>query len=139
VRTPSPLSTSAARESRDTRSGSQGSDVPIPRGRGDNIAGAAQGPVPEPESAAENPAPAPPTDTAAEARGRRTLSTAFVMLGPGGHLTVELSGGRAIILRDVVMRRKDYCGTEVLGRAEGAHFCGRYDEVVAARPGGAPA
>src|SRR5688500_23313 len=54
---------------------------------------AAPGSLPEPVSAAENPAPARRADSPAEADGRRTLSTAFVMVGPDGHLTVELRDG----------------------------------------------
>jgi hypothetical protein len=67
------------------------------------------------------------------------LSTAFVMVGPGGHLTVELSDGRAVVLRDVVMRPRDYCGVQVLGGSAGARYCGGYGDVAAARPGGGPA
>jgi hypothetical protein len=63
------------------------------------------------------------------------LSTAFVRIGPGGHLTVELRDGRTMVLRDVVMRPRDYCGVQVAG---GARYCGGYAEVAAARPGGAP-
>jgi hypothetical protein len=99
---------------------------------------AAQGPVPEAVSAAENPAPASPADSPAAAIGRRTLSTAFVRVGPDGHLTVQLRGGRVLVLRDVVLRRKDYCGVQVLGGPAGARYCGGYAEVAAARPGGAP-
>jgi hypothetical protein len=100
---------------------------------------AALGPAPEPVSAAENPAPAVPADSPAEAQGRRTLSTAFVRVGPDGRLTVELRDGRVLVLRDVVMRRKDYCGVQVLGGKAGARHCGGYAEVAAARPGDAPA
>lgn len=82
---------------------------------------------------------AAPADTAAEAEGRRTLSTAFVRTGPDGQLTVTLRSGRALVLRDVVMRRADYCGVQVLGGATGKRFCGGYGDVAAARPGGAPA
>jgi hypothetical protein len=98
-----------------------------------------QGSIPEPVSAAENPAPARRADSPAEAEGRRTLSTAFVRVGPGGHLTVELRNGRAIVLRDVVMRPRDYCGVQVLGGSAGTRYCGGYGDVAAARPGGAPA
>jgi hypothetical protein len=97
-----------------------------------------QGPGPEPASAAENPAPSPRADSPAEAEGRRTLSTAFVRVGPDGHLTVELRDGRALVLRDVVMRPRDYCGVQVLGGAAGARYCGGYGDVAAARAGGAP-
>lgn len=94
---------------------------------------------PIPETAAENPAPAVRADSPAEAQGRRTLSTAFVMVGPDGHLTVELGNGRAMVLRDVVMRPRDFCGVQVLGGSAGTRYCGAYGDVVAARPGGAPA
>jgi hypothetical protein len=100
---------------------------------------AALGPAPEPVSAAENPAPALPTESPAEAQGRRTLSTAFVMVGPDGRLTVELRNGRVLVLRNVVMHRKNYCGAQVLGGQAGAQYCGGYSEVAAARPGGPPA
>lgn len=100
---------------------------------------AAQGPIPEPASVAENPVPGPPADSPAEAQGRRTLSTAFVRMGPDGRLTVELRDGRELVLRDVVMRRKDYCGVQILGGKAGAKYCGGYAEVAAARPGAAPA
>ena len=76
-------------------------------------------------------------DTPAEAEGRRILSTAFVRLGPGGYLTVELRDGRTLALRDVVMRRRDYCGVQAGGSP--ARFCGGYAEIAAARPGGAAA
>lgn len=75
----------------------------------------------------------------AAAHGRRILSTAFVRLGPGEHLAVDLRDGRALLLRDVVMRRKDYCGVLVSGGQAGARYCGGYAEVAAARAGQAPA
>jgi hypothetical protein len=96
------------------------------------------GAVPVPVSA-ENSAPASPADAPAEADGRRTLSTAFVRVGPDGHLTVELRSGSVIVLRDVVMRATDYCGVQVLPGPAGERYCGGYAEVAAARPGGAPA
>jgi hypothetical protein len=109
-------------------------------GRGAEDRGrAAQGPIPEPVSAAENPVPAEgPADSPAEAEGRRTLSTAFVMVGPEGRLAVELRDGRVLVLRDVVMRRKDYCGVLVSGGKAGARHCGGYADVAAARPGASP-
>jgi hypothetical protein len=67
------------------------------------------------------------------------LSTAFVWAGPDGQLTVELRDGRAIVLRDVAMRPRDYCGVLVVGGAAGTRYCGGYGDVAAARPGGAPA
>jgi hypothetical protein len=99
---------------------------------------AAQGPIPEAVSVIGSPAPVPPTESPASAQGRRTLSTAFVMIGPDGHLTVQLRSGRVLVLRNVVMRPKDYCGVHVLG-PRGTQYCGGYADVAAARPGGAPA
>ena len=80
-----------------------------------------------------NPAPTPTAPLSAAAEGRRTLSTAFVRVGPEGHLTVELRDGRVLTLRDVVMRADDYCGV----RMSGAKYCGGYSDVAAARPGAA--
>jgi hypothetical protein len=100
---------------------------------------AALGPIAQPVSAAENPAPAARADPSAEALGRRILSTAFVRVGPDGILTVERRDGRTLHLRNVVMRRTDYCGTQLLGDHAGAKYCGGYAEVAAARPGDAPA
>lgn len=106
---------------------------------------AAQGPVLEPVSAAENSAPTLPADLplsaepVAEAKGRKLLSTAFVRVGPDGQLTVEPRNGGVLVLRDVVMRRKDYCGVHVAGGPPGTTYCGRYADVGAARPGGTSA
>lgn len=94
--------------------------------------------MPEAVSAADNPAPARLADSPAEARGRRILSTAFVMMGPGGTLTVEQRDGRVLVLRDVVMNRKTYCGVEAAGGSRGSRHCGGYADVAAARAGGAP-
>ena len=139
MRNPSPAPGTAARDSSEAASEGMGSAAPSPAGRS---AGereqAAQGPIPEPVSAAENPAPAPRADSPAEAQGRRTLSTAFVRVGPDGHLTVELRDGRAIVLRDVVMRPRDYCGVPVPSGSAGKRYCGGYGDVAAARPGGGP-
>jgi hypothetical protein len=140
MRNPSPVPGTAARESRETNTQGQGSAAPGPTGRGaGDRAQAAQGSLPEPVSAAENSAPAPRADSPAEAQGRRTLSTAFVRVGPDGHLTVELRNGRAMVLRDVVMRPRDYCGVQVLGGPAGTRYCGGYGDIAAARPGGGPA
>lgn len=104
---------------------------------------AAQGPIPEAVSVTANTAPALPVDSPAQANGRRILSTAFVRVGPDGHLTVTLRNRSIIVLRDVVMRPKDYCGVPISsgaisgGKAR-ARYCGSYDEVAAARPGRAP-
>ena len=61
------------------------------------------------------------------------------MVGPGGHLTVELRDGRSIVLRDVIIRPADYCGVQVPGGPAGPRYCGRYGDIAAARPGGMPA
>jgi hypothetical protein len=98
---------------------------------------AAVAPMPQPISAEANPLPTSP-DSPLEAQGRRTLSTAFVRVGPDGHLTVELRDGRILVLRDVAMRPKDYCGVQVLSGAKGARHCGGYAEVAGAHPGGGP-
>lgn len=136
---PSPVSESEARESRETEMGGPGSSGPGPSGRGaDNPGQTALGPVPEPVSAAEGPAPARRADSPAEAEGRRTLSTAFVMMGPDGHLTVELRDGSALVLRDVVLGPRDYCGVRVPGGSGGKKYCGGYGDIAAARPGGGP-
>ena len=126
----------AAQNASDRGSTGLGSGVPIPTrpDAGDDDR-AAQGPIPEAVSAAENLAPDPPT----QAQGRRTLSTAFVRVGPDGRLTVELRNGRVLVLRNVVMRPEDYCGVQELGGPAGVRYCGGYAEVAAARPGGAPA
>jgi hypothetical protein len=107
-------------------------------GRGGNPEQAAQGPFPVPVSAAENLLPEPLTNLPAAAQGRRTLSTAFVRVGPDGHLTVELRNGRMLVLRDVIMGPKKYCGVQTAGASAGTRYCGEYAEVGAARPGGAP-
>ena len=130
----------AARGSSEAVSEGQASGAAISTGRGaGDQERAAQGPIPEPVSVAENPLPALRTDSPAEARGRRTLSTAFVRVGPDGHLTVERRDGRVLVLRNVVMRPRDYCGMQVLGGPVGVQYCGGYAEVAAARPGGMPA
>ena len=140
MHSPSPDPATDARGSGEAGPDGRASGAPDPAGQ---VSGhpvrAAQGPVREPVSAAENPLPAVPADSPAEAEGRRTLSTAFVMVGPDGRLVVELRNGRVLILRNVVMRRKDYCGVQVLGGKAGGQYCGGYAEVAAARPGAAPA
>lgn len=96
-------------------------------------------PTAEPEAIAKKSAPGPLADSPAEARGRQILSTAFVRVGPDGHLTLELRNGKALVLRNVVMRPSDYCGVQVAGDPARAKYCGGYAEVAAARPGGAQA
>lgn len=88
--------------------------------------------MPSPDPVPSSSKPSPLIDSPAEALGRRILSTAFVRVGAGGHLTVELRDGSTLVLRDVVMHPKDYCGVQVAG----AKYCGGYAEVTAARAGG---
>src|SRR5215217_3997398 len=95
---------------------------------------------PPKEAIMEYSSPAPAAaDTQAEAEGRRTLSTAFVRVGPDGHVTVALRDGRTIVLRDLVMRPREYCGVQALGDRAGKRYCGGYGEIASARAGGAPA
>jgi hypothetical protein len=138
MQSPSPDPGTAAQGSSAAEPGGQASGAPNPTGQPAGQERAALGPIPEPVPAAENPVAAPPADSPAEAEGRRTLSTAFVRVGPDGPLTVELRNGHVLVLRHVVLRRKDYCGVQVLGGPAGAQYCGGYAEVAAARPGGAP-
>lgn len=136
---PDPVN-AAAQGSSDAGPDGPASGVPNPAGRAvSDPEAAALGPIPEPVPVAENPVPALPEDSPAEAEGRRTLSTAFVMVGPDGRLVVELRDGRVLVLRNVVMRRRDYCGVQVAGGKAGGRYCGGYAEVAAARPGAAPA
>ena len=93
--------------------------------------------TPEPKAIAMKSASGPRGDSPAEAQGRRILSTAFVRLGAGEHLTVELHNGHVLALRDVVMRARDYCGVQIASERGPAKYCGGYAEVAAARPGSA--
>ena len=99
---------------------------------------AAVAPMPAPVPVTEHPLPAASPDSPTEAQGRRILSTAFVRVGPDGRLTVTLRDGHVLLLRNVTMRRKDYCGEQLAGAKPGAHYCGGYADVAAARPGDAP-
>lgn len=139
MRHPGPVPDTAAAEPRVANPEAQNSVVPnSAEPNAGNLEQAAQGPILEPASAAESPAPNPTATISAKAHGRKTLSTAFVRVGPDGHLTVELRDGRAVVLRDVAMRPEKYCGVHVLGGPSGTRFCGRYADVAAAWPGGAP-
>ena len=138
MRKPSSIPGTIRQGSSQAMSDGSGSAAPSLTGQdADDFARAAQGPIPAAVSASENPAPLPaPADSPIEAVGRRTLSTAFVRVGPDGHLTVELRNGHALVLRTVVMRAKDYCGLYVAGGPAGTKYCGGYANVAAARPGG---
>ena len=124
--------TTAGTSSRAVVESGPSGNVSSPAGR------AALGPSQEAVSAADNPVPAMPTGLSEEAVGRRILSTAFVLVGPDGRLTVELRNGRVLVLRDVVMHRKNYCGVHVAGSEPGTRYCGQYSELAGARPGGPP-
>jgi hypothetical protein len=95
--------------------------------------------MPDPQNTPQKPAATQgPVDTPAETQGRQTLSTAFVRLGPDGYLTVELRDGRVIVLKNVQIGPKDYCGVQASGDQSGTKYCGAYGDVAAARPGGGP-
>jgi hypothetical protein len=136
-----PDSGNAPNGARATASGSEASGIGSnpTRGGAGRQGPAGLGSGPEPLSVVETAAPALSADSPAEARGRRILSTAFVMMGPDGRLSVKLHNGRSLVIRNVVMRRKKYCGVQVLGGQVGVRYCGGYADVAAARPGPAPA
>ena len=137
---PSPSPITAAPVESSSETGPEGQTSVASRSTGGatgNPEQAAQAPIQEPVSATDSPAPGL-ADSPAEARGRRILSTAFVRMGPDGHLTVDLEDGRVLVLRDVVMRPKDYCGTRLLGTKPGIRHCGGYADITAARPGARP-
>ena len=154
MRNSRPVPATAAQGSSEVTLSNQGSATLNGAGQDAGDRGrAAQGPIPEAVSAAGSlvPAPAPAlgpvpahvppklVDSPLEALGRRTLSTAFVRVGPDGHLTVELRSGRVMVLRDVVMRARKYCGVQVIDGLPGPQYCGGYADVAAARPGVVPA
>lgn len=130
---PHPTADTRADEARSDDQGTVGLNM-AGRAAGQS-AQAAKGPIPQAVSAADNLAPAMTPDPSAEALGRRTLSTAFVRIGPDGYLTVALHDDRVLVLRDVVMGPGKYCGTQI----SGARHCGPYGDVATARPGGGPA
>lgn len=137
---PNPDRGPAVQGSGEAASDGQASRASNPTGQGAvNPEPASHGPSPAAVPLAANPVAAPSADSPAEAEGRRTLSTAFVRMGPDERLVVELRDGRVLVLRNVVMRRKDYCGVLVSGGKAGGQYCGGYAEVAAARPGAAPA
>lgn len=74
-------------------------------------------------------------DTRQEAEGRLILSTALVRVGPDRLLTVVTTDGRTLLLRDVTMHARNYCGVEQPGDRR---FCEGYANIAEARPGGAP-
>lgn len=142
MRKSSPIPSTPVQGSRAVISEGEGQAVLSSTGQHADIrAHAAQGLIPEPISAAENlVAPVGrPVELPADALGRRMLSTAFVRVGPEGHLTVELRNGRLLVLRNVVMRPKKYCGEHVIGGGPGKQYCGRYADIATARAGDLPA
>ena len=139
MRKKSPISGTAVQDSSEAKGEGEGATTlgSAEQEAGDRVP-AAQGLILDPASAAENSAAPMPVDSPAEALGRQTLSTAFVMVDPDGYLTVEMRDGRQMVLRNVIMRRKDYCGGLVLNGLASKRYCGRYANIAAARPGGAP-
>lgn len=91
-----------------------------------------------PAAATIDTTPAAAVSTDAQAVGRRTLSTAFVRVGPDGYLTIEEHGGRTLVLRDVTMGKHDYCGIQTLPDGTTTKLCAAYGDVAAARAGGDP-
>lgn len=79
----------------------------------------------------------PSSPRSREAEGRRILSTAFVRIGPGGHILVQERDGAPRLLRDVTMRARAYCGWLVSGGVIDQLYCGKYANIIAARPGDA--
>ena len=125
------------------------SNSPGPSVNDHRIATPERGASPEARSSAPKAVPEPVTsvtgggsvslpDSAAEAQGRLILSTAFVRVGGDGRLTVELRNGQVIVLRNVTMQPKTYCGAHVGGDPVRNKYCGGYAEIAAARPGGTP-
>ena len=80
----------------------------------------------------ESPSPGR-QDSPDEARGRRIVSTAFVMIGAGGRLRVDLSDGRTLELRDVTMGVENFCGLDATPGGKSRNVCGGYAEVVGAK------
>lgn len=138
MRSPSPISETSAEGPREADTQNPGSAARTPAGRvvGERVQAAGES-LPQRPSPAADPALTARADSPDEAEGRRTLSTAFVRVGPDGYLTVELRDGQAMVLRNVVMGPREYCG-QVLGASGKARYCGGYGEVSAARPGGGP-
>lgn len=91
---------------------------------------------------AVQPASLPIVDTPAAAQGRRTLSTAYVRVGPDGHLTVGVADGRTLLLDAVTLQPDRWCGRLLAEQAPGqgvclardAKQCLPYAEVRTARP-----
>lgn len=89
--------------------------------------------------------PGSPTiiDPSEGAQGRRTLSTAFVRVGPDGRLTVGAADGRTLLLDQVSLQPDQWCGRLLAEQAPGmgacrthnAKHCLPYAEVRTARPG----
>lgn len=107
----------------------QGTDYSNPAARGSSTVSLSATADPIPSSSTRS------TDTISEDRGRRIFSTAFVRIGPDGHLSVRYHDGRELVLRDVTMRAKAFCGRLASGEAMGKVYCGNYADVAAAQPG----
>lgn len=88
-----------------------------------------------PVSRTHNDVIAPHHSADDEERGRRILSTAFVMVGPDGYLSIKHQDGSVLVLRDVTMGRTEYCGMQAFEGGHTRQYCGRYDEIAFARAG----
>lgn len=110
------------------------------------VTAAVTAPMPQPVSVIDNPYPdtaaspsAKPdadTDTDMAAQGRRTVSTAFVRLGPGGHLLLVLRNGSDAVLSGVTMEQRAVCGVAVASSLDGRlgkRQCYKYAEIANAR------
>lgn len=130
---PSPASGNTAQGATTAGPADQGVNAATPGGQGDTRA---KPTPPRPMTVADKLTPAA-TDPDQEVNGRQILSTAFVRMGAGEQLTVELRSGSVLVLRDVSMGRTDYCGVRVGGGSPPAKYCGGYADIVAARPSAA--
>jgi hypothetical protein len=90
---------------------------------------------PYPDTAA-SPSAKPDADADMTAQGRRAVSTAFVRLGPGGHLLLTLRNGSDAVLSGVTMEQRAVCGVAVVSSLDGQpgnRQCHKYAEIANAR------
>lgn len=106
------------------------------------VIAAATAPMPQPGSVVDNPyldtavSPSAKPDADMAAQGRQAVSTAFVRLGPGGHLLLTLRNGSDAVLSGVTMEQRAVCGVAVvrsLGGQPGKRQCYDYAEIANAR------
>jgi len=83
-----------------------------------------------------SPSAKPDTDTDTAAQGRRAVSTAFVRLGPSGHLLLTLRNGSNALLSGVTMEQRAVCGVAVASSLDGRlgkRQCYKFAEIANAR------